>query len=101
VKQREPLHDYVFSISSSAIRIVSASTFREILRRLLYRDGLPPLGFRPIVTLLTAVIGSLAIGSLMIKPNLKPVELQTPFIRPAPPRSGKAQDPDFGFGFNQ
>ena len=85
VKQREPLHDYVFLNFIFGHQNRLGINLPEILRRLLYRDGLPPLGFRPIVTLLTAVIGSLAIGSLMIKPNLKPVELQTPFIRPAPP----------------
>ena len=105
-KRREPLHDYVFLNFIFGHRNRLGINLPEILRRLLYRDGLPPLGFRPVVTLLTAVIGSLAIGSLTIKPNLKPGEISTPFIRPAPPdqkvlstlsQSSRSIDPQSNF----
>ncbi|MFN6204170.1 MAG: formylglycine-generating enzyme family protein, partial [Acidobacteriota bacterium] len=85
--RKEPLRDYVFLNFMSGRRNRLGVSLPESIRRLIYRDGLPALGIRPVLSLAAAVLvaGTVAYGLVTVSPisGNDQAGLRSPF--PSPP----------------
>ncbi|HEX9000395.1 MAG TPA: SUMF1/EgtB/PvdO family nonheme iron enzyme [Blastocatellia bacterium] len=79
VEPEEPLRDYVFLrfLSGQRPKRLSVSVPAEILRRLLFKDGQPALGLRPLTMFLLTSTASLALLYRFVEPSLN---LQDPAV---------------------